>query len=175
MIALSILVITATAGRWKAQIGMARGAIYSKRASAIKISQNIRQQAKQTLLLKRAIKRGNELIEAKGNETEKLIGELAVVEKIDDRILIVDDKRGRKEMQWAVRVVHNNYHGLINPLSPIEHHNGWKNGKQCVVWATDETAAFLKGRKIFSEDEGYVISGISLVVSSTSYAEVGDD
>ncbi len=135
---------------------------------------NIRQQAKQTYLLKKAILKGKELVEAKGGETDKLLGELAIIEKIDDRILIVDDKRGRKEIQWAVKLYHNNYTGLVNPLAPIEHHNGWKAGKQCVVWATDEAAALLKGRKMFSEEEGYVISGAEPVASSRLYMEGGD-
>ena len=174
LVVVSILVIAATVGRWKSQIGLARGTVYSKRVGAIKISSNIRHQAKQTFLLKKAINEGKKLIDLRREETDKLLGELSIVDMIDDRIVIIDDRRGRKETQFSVTVLHSNYNGLINPLAPIEHHNGWKNGKPCVFWAADGAAAIIKAKKIFLGDEGFVISGAGLFVSSTSFKEVGN-
>ncbi len=167
--ALCIIAITATVGRWKSQIALARSGVFSKRASVVKLSMNIRQQAKQTYLLKRMIKRGESLIEARGAETEKIINQIAALENIDDRILIVDDKRGRGESRWRVRVLHNNMSSFINPLIPRPVHNGWKDGKICLVWATDEAAALRKIGKIYSNEEGFVVAEISLVAKSPQH------
>jgi hypothetical protein len=171
LVAICILAVAATTGRWKSQIAHAKSVVYSKRARTIKLSENIRQQAKQTFLIKAAIKRCEALVEEKGAEVEKILGEISIFEKIDDRILIIDELRGRGESRWKATVLHDNYNGLISALAPIEHHNGWRAGRLCLVWAKDEQSAFQKLNKLYPQDDGFVIAKVASVASTNIIEE----
>ena len=155
-----------TIGRWRSRIAGARGSARTKALAAIRISTDIRQQAKQTYALKRAIKKAESTIEDKDKELRNILAEIAVLEKTDDRILIVDDQKKKNEEHWRARVSHPNYKGLVNPLVPIELHNGWRGGKPCLVWARDEHGASNKLSKLFPGELGFHISDIAPVAST---------
>ena len=168
LIAVIALAALSTVGRWRSRIAAAHASARNKALSAIRISTEIRQRAKQTYALRRAIRHSESTIETKEKELKHILAEISMLEKTDDRILIVDDQKKKKEDQWVAMISHPNHKGLVNPLVPIELHNGWRVGKPCLVWARDEQGALTKLSKLFPDDLGFGISDITLMVEPPS-------
>jgi hypothetical protein len=157
IIALCFLAALATIPRWRVRIGLARSALKGKRLGAVKLSSNIREQAKTALAMKRSIRR----IEAEMAVTQKLVEEahakVAQLESFDSRLLVVDDQRGRADIQWMGTVQHPDYQGQISAVAPLDHHNAWQTGKNCLVWAKTEERARSKLQDAFPKSQGYSV------------------
>ena len=170
-----VLAAVATVPRWRARLAKARVAVDGKRLGAVKVSVGIREHGRKNLQIKRAIRQAEAKIEITQAAIDDVLKKISVVEQVDTRIYVVDDRRGRADAQWIGVISHRNYQGVINPLSPPDQHIAWRDGRRCLVWAKTEQAARSRLVELFPPEKGFSLTSVDMVPGSSPEAEGKND
>lgn len=118
------------------------------------ISQQIRTLAKESLHQRVSI-----LHDAHGTDSlHDVIGGLTrkveQLEWVDRRVLVLDERRGQREVGWILRIAR---HGPGPALEPPRVTESWQHGRYVFFWAQDEKSARQRAGVRFPELLGYRI------------------
>jgi len=161
VLVMSVLAALASIPRWRDRLARARSRVNRNRAGAGKASAHIRDLARANLRAKREIRRLEvEIVRARAN-AEIVIRNIAILEQIDDRVCMVDDKRLSADTQWVGVVTHGNYEGVINRKAPPALHNAWLAGRKCAVWAKTAELARSNLTALLPPEKGYKVGEIA--------------
>lgn len=125
----------------------------------------IRTMARETLAMRRQDKRLEKQIDELAGQCLDIKAKIAEAEKVDRRIYVLDDRKTPNDQTWIITVMHPNYKLHVTPEATPELNMAWCTGRRYVVWAVDKDRALDKLHGRLPKEKGFIISGLSQIVS----------
>lgn len=120
----------------------------------------IKRVARQTLGLARDLRAARRRKATMEIACEELEERLRVLNTVDRRIFVLDDRHTQNDLGWLVRIANADYAGRVNANLEAAALDAWKRGRRYMVWALDEKKAREKVAARFPAQKGFHIVSI---------------
>lgn len=118
------------------------------------LSQQVRTLAKESLHQRISSVHDSDGAESLNDVIDGLNRKVEELEAIDRRVLVLDERRGQREVGWILRIARQEPGPYTEPPRVTE---SWQVGRYLFFWAQDEKAARQRAAVRFPESLGYRI------------------